>query len=76
MIWILAIIIVVAIYNAERLPDLVKKFKSDVPHIIDAGKKMSKDLKEKAQVIHQEKTAKKKKTSEEDTPTSETDDQK
>ncbi|MBO5441737.1 MAG: hypothetical protein J6A09_04155 [Alphaproteobacteria bacterium] len=67
MIWVIAIIVVVAIYNAERLPDLIKKFKSDVPHIIDAGKKMSKDLKEKAQVIHQEKTAKNKKTKGEET---------
>lgn len=67
MIWILAIIIVVAIYNAERLPDLIKKFKSDVPHIIDASKKMSKELKEKAQVIHQDKVMKKQKTAEEET---------
>ena len=61
MIWILAIIVVIAIYNAERLPDLVKKFKSDVPHIIDASKKMSKELKEKAQVIHHDKASKKQK---------------
>ena len=48
MIWILAIIVVVAIYNAERMPQIVNKIKSDVPHIVEAGKKASKDLKEKA----------------------------
>ena len=47
MIWILAIIVVVAIYNAERMPQIVNKIKSDVPHIVEAGKKASKDLKEK-----------------------------
>jgi Sec-independent protein translocase protein TatA len=49
MIWILVIIIVAIIYNAERLPDLMNKFKKEVPHIVETGKKLSKDLKEKAQ---------------------------
>lgn len=74
MIWVIAIIVVVAIYNAERLPDLIKKFKSDVPHIIDAGKKMSKDLKEKAQVIHQDKVSKRQKSTKDDTKNTENND--
>lgn len=51
MIWILAIIAVVVIYNAERMPQIIEKAKSDVPHIIEAGKKASKDLKDKAQTV-------------------------
>lgn len=60
MIWILAIIVVIAIYNAERLPQLIEKLKSEVPHAVDAGKKVSKELKEKAQAAQREKKAEKK----------------
>jgi len=59
MIWILAIIVVVAIYNAERMPQIVNKIKSDVPHIVEAGKKASKDLKEKAKSVQEKATSKK-----------------
>jgi Sec-independent protein translocase protein TatA len=55
MIWILVIIIVAIIYNAERLPDLMNKFKKEVPHIVETGKKLSKDLKEKAQAATEKK---------------------
>lgn len=55
MIWVLVIIIVVVIYNAERLPDLMNKFKKEVPHIVETGKKLSKDLKEKAQATAERK---------------------
>lgn len=48
MIWILVLIIVVVIYNAERLPEIMEKIKDEAPHIVEAGKKMSKDIKEKA----------------------------
>jgi Sec-independent protein translocase protein TatA len=51
MIWILAIIAVVLIYYAERMPQIIEKAKNDVPHIINAGKKASKDLKDKAQSL-------------------------
>ena len=66
MIWILVIIVVVAIYNAERLPDLVSKFKSEVPNIVETGKKVSKELKEKAQASADKKTTEKKSKTEED----------
>jgi len=55
MIWVLVLIIVVVIYNAERLPDLMNKFKKEVPHIVETGKKLSKDIKEKAQANTAEK---------------------
>ena len=51
MIWILAIITVVVIYYAERMPQIIEKAKSDVPNIIKAGKKASKELKDKAQSV-------------------------
>lgn len=51
MIWVLAIIAVVIIYYAERMPQIIEKAKSDVPYIIEAGKKASKDLKDKAQAV-------------------------
>lgn len=60
MIWVLVIIAVIAIYNAERLPELVNKIKDEVPHLVEAGKKASKDIKEKAQATAQEKKAEKK----------------
>jgi len=60
MTWILVAVIVIAIYNAERLPQLMSKLKDEVPHIVDAGKKASKELKEKAQAAHQEKVLAKK----------------
>ena len=48
MIWFLAIIVVIAIYNAERLPGVVNKVKKEVPHLVEVGKKVSKEIKEKA----------------------------
>ncbi|MBR5154580.1 MAG: hypothetical protein IKW58_02530 [Alphaproteobacteria bacterium] len=48
MIWILAIIVVAVIYNAERMPQIIEKIKGEAPHIVEAGKKMSKEIKEKA----------------------------
>ena len=46
--WILVIIIVFAIYNAEKLPDIIKRLKSEVPHLADAGKKAAQEIKERA----------------------------
>lgn len=63
MIWILVAIVVIAIYNAERLPDLVNKFKKEVPNIVETGKKVSKELKEKAQAAAEKKNAEKKENS-------------
>lgn len=62
--WILVIIVVFAIYNAERLPDIIKRLKKEVPHIADAGKKAAQELKEKAKqaqekVNNKDKTTKK-----------------
>ena len=54
MIWILVLIIVVVIYNAERLPQIVERIKGEAPHIVEEAKKMSKELKEKAS--HNKKT--------------------
>ena len=48
MVWFLVIIVVIAIYNAERLPDIMDKLKKEVPHLVDASKKMSHEIKEKA----------------------------
>ena len=50
--WILVIIVVFAIYNAERLPDIIKRLKKEVPHIADAGKKAAQELKEKRGLKH------------------------
>ncbi len=44
MIWVLVAIIVIAIYNAERLPHLMNKIKDEVPHLVEAGKKASKEI--------------------------------
>lgn len=63
MIWVLVAIIVIAIYNAERLPHLMNKIKDEVPHLVEAGKKASKEIKEKAQAAHQEKVPEKGKDS-------------
>ncbi|MBR2274261.1 MAG: hypothetical protein IJ864_05505 [Alphaproteobacteria bacterium] len=60
MVWILAAIVVIAIYNAERLPELFSKFRNEVPHMVETGKKVSKELKEKAQAVAKEKTASRK----------------
>ena len=49
MVWLLVIVVIIAIYNAERLPEIISKLKSEVPHLVDAGKKVSKEIKEKAQ---------------------------
>lgn len=64
MTWLLVALIVVVIYNAEKLPQLMTKLKDDVPHLVEAGKKASKELKEKAQAMQKEKsTSAKKETS-------------
>ena len=60
MIWILVAIIVIAIYNAERIPELIEKFKREVPQIVETGKKVSKELKEKAHTLPTSKKAKEK----------------
>ncbi len=60
MIWILVVLVVIVIYNAERLPQIIDKLKDEAPHIVDAGKKASKELKEKVQEKVQEKAAAKK----------------
>ncbi|MCM1323650.1 MAG: hypothetical protein NC218_05770 [Acetobacter sp.] len=56
---LLITIIVFVIYNAERMPQLMSKLKDEVPHIVDAGKKASKELKEKAQAAQEKVAAKK-----------------
>lgn len=48
MVVILVLIILFVIYNAERLPQIMDKIRNEVPHIVDAGKRVSKELKEKA----------------------------
>ncbi len=60
MIWILAALVVIVIYNAERMPQIMNKLKDEAPHLVDAGKKASKELKEKVQEKVQEKVAAKK----------------
>jgi Sec-independent protein translocase protein TatA len=60
MVWLLVIVVIIAIYNAERLPEIISKLKSEVPHLVDAGKKVSQEIKEKAHSV-QAKTAQKKK---------------
>ncbi len=49
MSWLLMIVVVIVIYNAEKLPEFISKLKSEVPHLIDVSKKVSHELKEKAQ---------------------------
>ena len=58
MIWILVIIVVAVIYNAERMPEIIASVKKDIPHVVEAGKKASKDLKEKAKNIHEKQSKK------------------
>ena len=41
MIWVLVIVAVIIIYNAERMPELMDKFKKEVPNLVDTGKKVS-----------------------------------
>jgi Sec-independent protein translocase protein TatA len=65
MIWVLVIIVVFAIYNAERMPHIMDKIRNEVPHIVDAGKKASKELKEKAHEVQEKASAKKAKISQE-----------
>ena len=67
MIWVLVIIAVIAIYNAERLPDLINKCKSNMPAMVEAGKKVSKEIKEKAQKTVAEKKNEKKKSENQET---------
>lgn len=64
MIWVLVIIVVILIYNAEKLPHMMDKIKTEVPHIVEAGKKASKEIKEKAHAVHQEKKEEKKSSKE------------
>lgn len=66
MTWILVAIIVIAIYNAERLPQLMSRLKDEVPHIVDAGKKASQELKEKAHAAQEKVAAKKAQSKKED----------
>lgn len=61
MTWILVAIIVIAIYNAERLPQIMNRLKNEVPHIVDAGKKATQELKEKAHAAQEKVAAKKNK---------------
>ncbi len=61
MIWIVAIIVLIAIYNAERLPGLMNKVKEEVPHLVEAGKKASQEIKEKTKNV-QEKAISRKNT--------------
>ncbi len=67
MVWVLVIIVVFAIYNAERLPHIMDKLRNEVPHIVDAGKKASKELKEKAHEVQEKASAKIEKTKKENT---------
>ena len=64
MIWVLVIVAVIIIYNAERMPELMDKFKKEVPNLVDTGKKVSekvsKELKEKAQAAAEKKISKNK----------------
>lgn len=60
MIWVLVIIAVFIIYNAERMPELINKFKKEVPNIVDTSKKVSKELKEKAHATVEKKNTKNK----------------
>ena len=60
--WVLLAIVVFVLYNAEKLPDMIKNIKKEVPHLADVSKKAAQDLKEKAKSV-QEKAASKKKTS-------------
>ena len=60
MIWVLVAIIVIAIYNAERLPHGVNKYKDEEPRRGGAGEMASKEINEKAQAAHQEKSSGKK----------------
>lgn len=52
MIWVLVIIVVAIIYNAERLPQIAEHIKGEAPHFVEEAKKMSKELKEKAASKH------------------------
>ena len=65
MVVILVFIILFVIYNAERLPQIMDKIRNEVPHIVDAGKKASKELKEKAHEVQEKASAKKAKISQE-----------
>ena len=61
MTWILVAIIVIAIYNAERLPELMSRLKNEVPHLVDAGKKGFSGIKKKKAHAAQEKSCREKK---------------
>ena len=58
MIWILVIIIVAVIYNAEKMPAIIASVKKDIPNVVEVGKKASKELKEKAKNIHENQSKK------------------
>lgn len=66
MVWLLVIVVIIAIYNAERLPEIISKLKSEVPHLVDAGKKVSKEIKEKAQTVQAKAAQKSKKEQKQD----------
>lgn len=61
MIWILVIVVVIIIYNAEKWPEIMNNLKKEVPHIVETSKKVSKELKEKAHVAAEKKSSNNKK---------------
>lgn len=66
MIWFLVAVVVIVLYNAERMPQIVEKMKAEVPHIIEVSKKASKEIKEKALEKKEEAAPKKEKAPEND----------
>lgn len=60
--WILLAIVIFVLYNAEKMPDMIKNIKKEMPHLAEVGKKAAQELKDKAKSV-QEKSANKKKTS-------------
>lgn len=66
MIWFLVAVAVIVLYNAEKMPQIVEKMKAEVPHIVEAGKKASKEIKEKALEKKEPATSKKEKAPEKD----------
>ncbi|MBP5698893.1 MAG: hypothetical protein J6W96_05155 [Alphaproteobacteria bacterium] len=61
MIWILVIVIVIIIYNAEKWSGIIDNLKKEVPHIVETSKKVSKELKEKAHAAAEKKSSNNKK---------------
>ena len=61
--WILVAIVVFVLYNAEKMPEIMDKVKKDVPNLVEAGKKVSKELTEKVQASSTERKTSKKQDS-------------